>query len=244
VRHRAKPFAVEVKRSNKRVPFTAAAAASFPSERHWQADRLLFAGPSSRVEPTGPAGLARVGDLSTDKAVVKPQAPAVEAGMPEIDVKAGRVRPTGRILPDLLEQSRAEARLRQELEEREVQVPSPRGARPPSSGPRPKRAKVQTSAEGHAERKAILEPTPTAEIVNVKEPVLALVGDTAPAAVKPVIASSPCPPGRSRQRAGTARVNTTRGANQALGQRAERREPSVLLRAGEKWKRRLPRVCW
>ena len=241
MRYRAKPFRVEVKRSNKRMCLTSTTADSMQVDRYRQAEQLLFGRLSRRAEPDG---LARGGSFSTDKADLKSQAPAVNAVMPEIDVKAGRVRPTGRILPDLLEQSRAEARLRQELEEREVQVPSPRGARPPSSGPRPKRAKAQTSAEGHAERKAILEPTPTAEIVNVKEPVLALVGDTAPAAVKPVIASSPCPPGRSRQRAGTARVNTTRGANQALGQRAERREPSVLLRAGEKWKRRLPRVCW
>jgi hypothetical protein len=241
VRHRAKPFAVEVKQSNKRVPLTATMAASFLSERHRQADQLLFAGPSSRIEPTGPAGLPGGGRLSTNKAEQRPQAPAAEAVTPEIHVRAGRVRPTGRVLPDLLEQSRAEMRLRQELEEQEVRLRTPRGALPSSSDYRPKRAKVQTSVEGHAGRKVVLDSAPTAR-VSVKEVVLAVKGAVAPPAVEPVAASS-LPSQDLRGRTDTMRGNKRR-ADQAGGHRSERWEAAVPLRAGEKWKRRLPRVCW
>ena len=137
MRNRAKPFAVEVKRSNKRVPFTFAALASPPSERHRYADQVLFGGLSS---PTGLAGRLKEGRLMTHIPDSMPQAPAVEAVTSEIDVKAGRLQPTGRVLPDRLEQSRAEMRLRQELEERELRVWAKQVTRRPSLGSRPKRA--------------------------------------------------------------------------------------------------------
>jgi hypothetical protein len=235
VRYRAKPLTVEVKRSNKRVPFTFTAVASPPSERHRYADQVLFGGLSS---PTALAGRLKEGRLATHIPDSMPQAPAVEAVTSEIDVKAGRLQPTGRVLPDLLEQSRAEMRLRQDLEEREVRVRGPRGARGPSSGSRPKRAKSQTHAEADAGRKAAPNPTLTAE-VSLKEPVL-----MAMEVVAPVATSSLRRPHGSQQRTESARGTTTRRANQAGGHRSERREAYVLLRAGEKWKRRLPRVCW
>ena len=244
MRYRAKPFAVEVKRSNKRVPLTATTVDSIQGDRYRQADRLLFGGLSSLAEPVGPAGLTRGGSLSTEKADLKPQARAAEAVTSEIDVKAGRVRPTGRVLPDLLEQSRAEMRLRHELEEREIRLRAQKRASRPSSISKPKRAKVQASAEAHAGRKAILEPIPAVETASLKQPVLAMheVGTTA--TVEPVAASSPRPLHDPRQRIGTVRGNTRRSAVQAGGHRSERRDASMLLRAGEKWKRRLPRVCW
>ena len=240
MRYRAKPFTVEVKRSNKRVPLTVATATSFPSERHRRDDQLLFGGLSSRLELAGRLGDGR---LTTDEADVKPQAPAAEAVTSEIHVKAIRVRPTGRILPDLLEQSRAEMRLRHELDEREAlraQKPVSR----PSFGSRPKWAKVQADVEAHAERKPVLDPIPAVGTVSVKEPVLAPMEVTAPAAVEPITAPSPTPPSGPRQPTGTARGNSTSGANQAWGHKSERLEACMLLRAGEKWKRRLPRVCW
>src|SRR5829696_6317273 len=141
------------------MPFTVIPAASFLSERHRQADQLLFGALSSLAEPVGPAGLTTGGSLSTEKADLKSQARAAEAVTSEIHVKAIRVRPTGRILPDLLEQSRAEMRLRQELDEREAlraQKPVSR----PSFGSRPKWAKVQADIEAHAERKPVLDPIP------------------------------------------------------------------------------------
>ena len=238
MRYRAKPFTVEVRRNNKRMPFTATPAASFLSERHRQADQLLFGGLSSLAEPVGPARLTTGGSLSTEKADLKPQARAAEAVTSEIHVKAGPVRPTGRVLPDLLEQSRAEMRLRQDLEEREVRVRAPRGARGPSSRSRPKRAKSQTHAEADAGRRAAPKPTSTAE-VSLKEPDL-----MAMEVVAPVATSSLRRPHGSQQRTETARGNSMRRANQAGGHRSELREAYVLLRAGEKWKRRLPRVCW
>jgi hypothetical protein len=244
VRYRAKPFTVEVKRSNKRVPLTVTAVASLPSKRHWQAERLLFSGLSSLAEPAGPVGLIRGGNLSTEKADLKPQAIAVEAVTSEIHVKAGRVRPTGRVLPDLLEQSRAEMRLCHELEERAARLRAPQDARRPSLGSRPKRAKAQASAEAHAGRKAAPGPIPAVETASVKHPVLVVneVGTTV--TVEPVAASSPLPLHDPRQPIGTLRGNTRRSAVQAGGHRSERREASVPLRAGERWKRRLPRVCW
>jgi len=243
VRYRAKPFTVEVRRNNKRMPFTVIPAASFLSERHRQADQLLFGALSSLAEPVGPAGLTTGGSLSTEKADLKPQARAAEAVTSEIHVKAGRVRPTGRVLPDLLEQSRAEMRLRQELEEREVRLRAQRRASRPSLGSRPKRAKAQTSTEALAGRKAVLDPTLTTQ-VSLKQPVLAVneVGTTA--TVEPVAASSPRPLHDPRQPIGIPRRNTRRGAVQAGAHRSERQEASVPLRAGERWKRRLPRVCW
>jgi hypothetical protein len=241
VRHRAKPsFTVEVKRNNKRVPLTAAPAGSLLSERHRQADQLLFGDLSGLVDP---AGRPRGGRLTTRHADAEPQPPAVEAVTSEVCTEAGRARPTGRILPDLLEQSRAEARLRQELEERKVRLRAQRRASRPSSVSRPKRASAQASAEAHAGPKAILDPTPTAE-VSLKEPVLAAVEVAAPAAVEPITASGLRRPHGSQQRTETARGNSMRRAKQAGGHRSERREASVPLRAGEKWKRRLPRVCW
>jgi hypothetical protein len=241
VRHRAKPsFTVEVKRNNKWAPLTVAPAGSLLSERHRQADQLLFGDLSGLAEP---AGRPKGGRLSTRHADAEAQPPAAEAVTSETHAEAGRARPTGRILPDLLEQSRAETRLRQELEEREVRVRAQQGARPPSSGSTSKRAKVQAGVEAHAGRKAALDPTPTAE-VSLKDPILATKEVAAPAAVGPITASTPTPPSSPRQPIGTARGTSRRQTNQAGGHRSEGRGASVLLRAGEKWKRRLPRVCW
>ena len=110
MRHRAKPsFTVEVKRNNKRVPLTAAPAGSLLSERHRQADQLLFGDLSGLAEPAGRPKDVR---LTTHKPDPKLQLPAAKPVTSEVCTEAGRARPTGRILPDLLQQSRAETRLR------------------------------------------------------------------------------------------------------------------------------------
>jgi hypothetical protein len=238
VRYRAKPsFTVEVKRNNKRVSLTVATAGSFPSERHRQADQVLFGDLSSLAEPYERFKKDR---LSTDKPSPKPQRPAVEAVTSETHVESGRARPTGRILPDLLEQSRAEMRLRHELEERTARLRAQRGTHRPSPGFRPKRAKVQASAEAEA----VLDPIPAADTVSLGQPVLAATGAAASVTLEAVAASSLSPPHNLRQRTGVPLGNPVRRGNQAGGHRSERQEASVLLRAGEKWKRRLPQVCW
>jgi hypothetical protein len=242
VRYRAKPFTVEVRRNNKRMPFTAIPADSFANERFQQADQLLFGGLPSLAKPTEPAELPKGGNRSTEKAGLKPQAPAAEAVTSESHAESGRVRPTGRVLPDLMEQSRAEIRLRQELKERKVRMRASRGARAPSSGPRPKRAKAQTSAEAHAGRKAVPDSAPTTR-VSLKAPVSAALEIVEPTAAEPAAASD-LSSRDLRGRTDTPRGNTTRRASHAGGHRFERRDASVPLRAGEKWKRRLPRVCW
>lgn len=205
---------------------------------------MLFAGLSSFAEAAGPAGLTRGENLSTEEADLKPQATAAEAATSETHAETGRARPTGRILPDLLEQSRAEMRLRQELEERAARLQGRQDARRPSLGSRPKRAKAEASAEAQAGRKAAPGLIPAVETGSVKQPVLAMNEVATTATVEPVQASSPRPLHDPRQRTGPSRGNTRRSAVHAGGHRSERREASVPLRAGEKWKRRLPRVCW
>ena len=242
MRYRAKPsFTVEVRRNNKRVPLTVTPAGSLPSERYRQADQLVFGDLSGLAESARRSKDCR---LSTRHAEAEPQVPAAEAVTSEIDVKAARVRPTGRVLPDLSEQSRAERWLRQELDEREVRLRARRSASRPSSGSRPKRAKVEAGVETRAGRKAAPDPIPAAETAGLKQPVLAVneVGTTA--TVEPVAASTPCPPHGPQQRTGTPRGHKRGRVSQAVGHGSKRQEASELLRAGERWKRRLPWVCW
>jgi hypothetical protein len=242
VRYRAKPsFTVEVKRNNKRVPPTVTPAGSFPTERHRQADQPLFGDLSSLAEP---AERFKDSRLSTHQSDPEPKLLTAEAVTTKTKAEAGRVRPTGRILPDLLEESRAEMRLREGLEERAARPQAQRSARGPSSGSRSNRASGQKGAEADAGHKAVLDLTLAADAVSGEEPVLIATEVATSAAYEPTAASSLRPRYGSRQRTGTPQTNKSRRANEAVGHRSERQEGSVLLRAGERWKRRLPRVCW
>jgi hypothetical protein len=242
VRYRAKPsFTVEVKRNNKRLPLTVTAPGSSPGERYRQADQVLFGDLSCLAEP---AERFKDSRLSTHQPDPEPERSAAEAVASETHAEAGRARPTGRVLPDLLEQSRAEMRLRHELEERTARLRAQQSASRPSPGSRPKRAKVPASAETHAGRKAVLDPIPAADTVSLGQPVLAAMRAGALASVETVAASSLNPPHDQGQRNGAPRGNSRRGENQDVGHRSERQNASMLLRAGERWKRRLPRVCW
>lgn len=242
MRYRAKPsFTVEVRRKNKLVPLTASAAGSFPDERHRQADQMLFGDLSCLAEPSERLKDSR---LSTHQPDPERQRPAVEAVTSETQAEAGRVRPTGRILPDLLEQSRAEMRLREGLEERAARPQAQRSARGPSSSSRSNRASGQKGAEADARHNAVLDLTLAANAVSGEEPVLITTEVATSAAYEPTAASSLRPRYGSRPRTGTPQTNKSRRVNEAVRHRSERQEGSVLLRAGERWKRRLPRVCW
>ncbi len=229
MRYRTKPsFTVEVKRNNKRLPLTVTTADSDPRARHRVADQLLF------------------GSLPTQTPTPEPQRPAAaEAVTSEPNAEVGRAqRLTGRILPDLLGETRAELRLHQKLEERAARLQAQRGARKarPSFGST--RADTQAGGEPDAGRETVLDPTSAAEPLSLEEPVLAAMEAVEPAAVEPVTTVSLSLPDGSPQRTGSLRRCRGRGAYQAGRRGSKRQGASVPLRVGEKWKRRLPRVCW
>ena len=126
--YRARPsFTVEVKRNNKRVPLTAARVDSSLSERHRLADQLLFGAPSVPINPsTRPGG----GEPAIRAPEPIPDRRAAEAVTPKAPAEAGPVQQlTGRILPDLFGETRAEEQLRQDLDERATRLRTARGAR-------------------------------------------------------------------------------------------------------------------
>ena len=85
--------------------------------------------------------------------------------------------------------------------------------------------------------------TPAAEPLSLEAPVLAVEEVIASAAVQPVPSLSVSPLYRSRERTGRLRECRSK-PDQTVGRRAERQEAATRLRAGERWKRRLPQVCW
>ena len=239
--YRARPsFTVEVKRTNKRVPLTVTTVDSSLSERHRLADQLLFGARSVPVNPpTRPGGggpAIRAPEPTSDR-------PAAEAVPPKAPAEAGDVqRLTGRVLPDLLGETRAEERLRQDLEERAARLRAVQGTRKTRPSVEPMWADTPVGDEPDPAREAGLDLTPAAEPLSLDEPVLTVEEAVAPAVVPRIPSSSVSPldrsPGRSRLR------GWRRKTGQAVGRRAERQGASMRLRAGEKWKRRLLRVCW
>ena len=151
-------------------------------------------------------------------------------------------RPTGRVLPDLLGETRAEERLRQELEERTARLRAAQGARKTRPSVEPIGADTPIGDRPDPAREAGLDLTPAVERLSLDEPVLTVEEAVAPAVVPPILSLSVSPldrsPGRSRLR------GWRRKTDQAVGRRAERQGASTRLRAGERWKRRLPQVCW
>ena len=243
MRYRARPsFTVEVKRNNKRLPLTVTEGDSAPRERYRRADQLLFGGSSPTVNS---AARLDDGGLSTRTIDSARQPPAAEAVRSEPQAEAAVAqRLTGRILPDLFGETRADARLRQELEERAARLRAQRGARKTSLSLEPTRADTQTGDEPDAGRTTDLASIPAAEPLSLDEPVLAAREVGGSAAVEPVIALILSPLDGPPERTGSPRGGRARGAFRAGGRGGERQRASTGLRAGEKWKRRLPRVCW
>src|SRR4051794_33192152 len=231
-----------MKRNNKRLPLTVTAADSSPSERHRRADQLLFGGRSPAARP---ATRPRDDGLSTRNPDPEPRRPVAEAVTSETHAEAGHAqRLTGRILPDLLGEARAEVRLRQELEERAARLRAQRGARKTSLSVEPPRADTQTGDEPDAGRTTVLAPIPAAEPLSLDELVLAAREVEGSAAVEPGTAVVLNPLDGPPERTGRPRGGRKTRPFRAVGRRAERQRASTGLRAGEKWKRRLPRVCW
>ena len=229
MRYRARPsFTVEVKRNNKRLPLTVTTADSDPSERRRVADQLLFGGLPTR--PPGP----------------EPQRPVAAAAVTsKPNAEVGRAqRLMGRILPDLLGETRAELRLHQELEEKAARLRAQRDGRKASPSFGPTRANTQAGDEADAGRETVLDATSAAKPLRLEEPVLAAMEVVEPAAVEPVTAVSLSSPDRSFGQTSKSRGRRERKGFQAGRHGADRQGTSAVLRAGEKWKRRLPRVCW
>ena len=243
MRYRARPsFTVEVKRNNKRRPLTVTTGDSASYERYRRADQLLF---GDRSPAARPATHPRDGGLSTRNPDSEPRRPVAEAVTSETHVEAGHAqRLTGRILPDLLGETRADARLRQELEERAARLRAQRGARKTSLSLEPTRADTQTGDEPDAGRTTVLAPIPAAEPLSLDEPILAAREVGGSAAVEPVPALILSPLDGPPERTGSPRGGRERKPFRAVGRGGERQRASTGLRAGEKWKRRLPRVCW
>jgi len=171
VPYRARPsFTVEVKRNNKRVPLPVTAADSSLSERHRLADQLLFGDPSVPVNPsTRPGG----GEPAIRAPEPIPDRRAAEAVTPKAPAEAGPVQQlTGRILPDLFGETRAEERLRQDLDERATRLRTARGARKTRRSVEPMGANTPLADEPDTVHEAALEPTPAAEPLSLEAPVL------------------------------------------------------------------------
>jgi len=231
-----------VKRNNKRLPLTVTTGDSTSYERYRRADQLLFGG---RPPTVSSAARFDGGGLSARTADAARQPPAAEAVRSEPQAEAAVApRLTGRILPDLFGEARADARLRQELEERAARLRAPRGARKTSLSFEPPRADTQTGDEPNAGRTTALAPIPAAEPPSLDEPVLAAREVGGSAAVEPGTALILSPLDGPPERTGRPRGGRKRRPFGAVGRRAERQRASTGLRAGEKWKRRLPRVCW
>src|SRR5436309_1504753 len=91
------------------------------------ADQLLFGGRSPAARP---ATRPRDGGLSTRNPDPEPRRPVAEMITSETHVEAGHAqRLTGRILPDLFGETRAEVQLHQEAEEQAARLRSRRSAR-------------------------------------------------------------------------------------------------------------------
>src|SRR4051794_15269265 len=206
------------------------------------ADQLLFGGRSLAARP---ATRSRDGGLSTRNPDPEPRRPAAATVTSETHVEAGHAqRLTGRILPDLLGEARADARLRQELEERAARLRAQREARKTSLSVEPTRADPQTGDDPDAGRTTVLAPIPAAEPLSLDKPVLAAREVGGSAAVEPMTALILNPLDGPPERTGSPRGGRKTRPFRAVGRRAERQRASTGLRAGEKWKRRLPRVCW
>ena len=179
--YRARPsFTVEVKRNNKRVPLTLTAADSSLSERHRLADQLLFgtSAPVGSPARPGDGGLSiRISEPTLERA-------AAAAITPKAPAEAGHVqRLTGRILPDLLGETRAEERLRQEAEEQAARLRAPRGSPKTRPSVEPMWADTPVGNEPDPEHEVVLDLTPAAEPLSLDEPVLPVEEVGAPAAV-------------------------------------------------------------
>jgi hypothetical protein len=81
-------------------------------------------------------------------------------------------RLTGRILPDLFGETRAEEQLRQDLDERAARLRAARGARKTRPSVEPMGANTPLADEPDTAHKAALEPTPAAEPLSLEAPVL------------------------------------------------------------------------
>jgi hypothetical protein len=247
MRHRTvRPFTVEVKSRKKSLPQTP--ATFHDSNVGTQATSSLlsiFSNSSSRSaaehdqlaytiqEPSGRP-------LHTFTSASETQSKGVE----------GAERQAKRILPDLSWQEPVEVLLREHTEEQAIRRRQPRGPRKVTTKPATARAAKQRpenrmrQSNQAIDQEAVARNSPIT--VNGKDvPVPALVDPLVKAGARPRLANPILRrslPARMRRRG--SRWLDRRQAHWAAYRRARRHGVPVRLRAGERWKRRLPRACW
>ena len=225
MRHRATPtFTVEVKRSSKKTGSIFKAADDQPSESRRVAEKL-FAGGLSPASVNGSSG-----GLPND------QHAAAQALLP--DINQGVPAPQRRILPDLLRTNPVPPQPEEEVEERAVR-------RHRSTGPRKRIAEpVVSRIEPRSGWVATdIGQLPPVEVSEQEQPVHPQ--DAAPALAAAQEAAAPIVPypGDTDQAGGTRHGSDTPAVRATNRETARSREASALP-PGQRWKRRLPRVCW
>ncbi len=214
----ARSFTFEVKRANRRVPEVVTLSKAPVSESASLADQVfgkLSARPRARQADKIEVP-APVGSTAS-----APQPPEV-FGTTESAEKSAR-----RVLPDLLSVpvSPVEERVQREAEERAVRRRAARASRATKEAKRPSVATTRentTPAVSTATRSVVIEA-----MIGADQPLEAIT--TSPQPVKLV------PTSRRRKRNALLTAFRRAGRN---GRAVPR------LPAGQRWKRRLPQVCW
>ena len=228
-RHPARPsFTFEIKRANRRsseaVTFTRTSATTRSSDSLALAGQV-FGKVSGRPADAG----ARSGRIEGHAPTRPTHLFAATSGMEQTH-QAGSLQPPAatprRVLPDLLSTPAdpVEERLRQDAEERATR----------RRGPRVKRAKsmVAPSTSKFGDDSVLSAPDAAKEVSSDLKPTYSLVSEPLAQVESPAGSGEP-----SRNRIGAALLRQIK--------RAERSGlPLPRVPAGQRWKRRLPKVCW
>jgi hypothetical protein len=240
VRHRvARPsFTVEVKRKSPRLPQTVTAAESQQRESHHLQNNLALrhetsarSAPAASWRDLVKASLARDSKLSS-KVLVRTVTQ---------DAEPSAKLPPRRILPDLLSDQVAAARLHLEIEQRAARRRRTRRDMG-KAGARLQLPEAETRPD--AEQLAGREIMPDGET----SPVVAVGASEPVQADRHLLERSPAQPAITPGLRGAEAVEVHKRTKdkRAFGttyRRAERRGEAMRLRPGERWKRRLPEVC-
>lgn len=235
MRRREKPsFTVEIKRKSKSPSGPSRSANAEAGERHRPATKLAS---TSRLIRSAP--LLKWTDLAV---VSTPEVrqPIAEADRTEIPEKVeSPVQPkTARVLPDLLSAEFEEQRVRREMEERAARR---RRARRTRVGVQPPKLHADTRPDDDAEDEIRLDFDQTTSAAMADT-----TGDTGREVPDPALdqqAEAPRQSGPGIETTERQSIKKKR-ALMVASRRAKRRGEPLPLRAGERWKRRLPRVCW
>lgn len=232
-------FSVEIKRSKRpRSHWSAEAEPRGRESTPALADESVFSKNGMQPNTGAPSwGGLLDGPVAEAEAVFAAR-PEPEASPPPAEL------PKTRVLPDLLSIESLEARIQGEFAQRSADWDFPKGPgrkkadQNPAEPKRPDRAEVAAPQARDLEEVRVVRARKPRSIAKVEarsaEP---NDGPQALAAPHPAIGEPTGEQGRP------GRVQT-KDPSSADERRAKRRGQAVVLRAGERWKRRLPRVLW